>query len=223
MDPHRLFQYSSLEAFDNLIYDGSMSVADLRKWGNFGLGCFNQLNGELIAFEGDFFHATADGQVRTAPEEALVSCVYMQHFSPRYHLVEQSIRYENLLDRVQRVHSHVGQPFFAIRLEGLFSVIRMRSVPSQTKPYPTIPEIIEKQALFEYCNTMATMVGFYFPSYVQGLTFPGLHLHFVTQDRQHGGHVLDFETVEADVDVDPIESYHLLLPDYARRAHAYAH
>lgn len=216
MELHRLFQYSCLEAFDKLVYDGSMSITDLRRWGNFGLGCFNQLDGELIAFDDLFFHATADGRVRSAPEGALVSCVYMQNFSPRYRLTEKLIRYESLLDKVQHVHAHIGQPFFSIRLDGLFSFIRVRSIPAQAKPYPPIQEIVEKQMLFELHKTVATMVGFFFPSYIQGLTFHGFHLHFVTKDRQHGGHVLDFEAVDAQVEIDPIESYNLLLPDYVR-------
>lgn len=222
MDLHRLFQYSCLEAFDKLIYDGSMSIADLRTWGNFGLGCFNRLDGELIAFDGHFFHATADGRVRPAPEEALVSCVYIQHFSPLYKLTERLIRYENLLDRVKNVYAHIGQPFFAIRLEGQFSFIRVRSIPPQTKPYPAIPEIVEKQMIFEYHDVLTTMAGFFFPSYTQGLTFQGFHLHFVTHDHQHGGHVLDFEAPEVKIEVDPIENYHLLLPDYARASCALA-
>lgn len=216
MELHRLFQYSHLEAFEKLVYDGSMSIADLRAYGDFGLGCFNKLNGELIAFDGHFFHATADGRVQEASEEALVPCVYMQRFSPEFSFTEQLIRYEHLLARVTRVHSHIGQPFFAIRLDGQFSCIRMRSISPQTKPYPALPEIVEKQMLFEYRNVAATLVGFFFPSYVQGLTFHGFHLHFVTCDRQHGGHVLDFEGHAIKIQIDPIESYHLILPDYAR-------
>lgn len=218
MKAHCLFQYSHLEAFDKLVYDGSMSIADLRAYGNFGLGCFNKLNGELIAFDNRFFHATADGTVRRAAEQSLVSCAYMQRFLPLFTLSEQSIGYTTLLDAIKKVYAHIGQPFFAIRLDGRFSCVRVRSIPPQSEPYPTISEIVEQQMLFEYHDVMATMVGFFFPSYVQGLTFQGFHLHFITDDEKHGGHVLDFDAVEVKIEIDPIESYHLVLPDYTKAA-----
>lgn len=96
----------------------------------------------------------------------------------------------------------------------LLSNSRMRSVPSQTKPYPPISEVVKGQAIYEYPNVTATVVGFYFPSYLSGLTYPGFHLHFVTADAKKGGHVLDFEILDAQISLCPLNTYSFILPDY---------
>lgn len=216
--PHCLFQYSGVEAFDLLEYDGSLSIQEIRDYGNFGLGCFNALDGELIAFEDNFFHATADGALKKAMPAALVSCVYMTHFIPHIQL-SHNYQFElaHLANIVKQQFTHQGQPFYAIRIVSHFDKISVRSVPPQKKPYPTIEEVVKEQALFEFNDVKATMIGFHFPNYLKGLTFAGFHLHFVTDDLAHGGHVLDFSAKHAEISLCPIESYHHLLPDYARQ------
>ena len=166
---HCLFQYSGMEAFNLLEYDGSLSVEDLKKYGDFGLGCFNALDGELIAFDNQFFHATADGQLNPASSSSLVSCVYMVHFQPQYTIsMEKPFGLKDLQEIVKPLISHPGEPFYAISIMGFFEQINLRSVPSQQAPYPPIGEVVKNQALFEYNNLNGRMVGFHFPAYLNG-------------------------------------------------------
>lgn len=217
--PHCLFQYSGIEAFDLLEYDGSLSIQEIKEYGDFGLGCFNALDGELIAFEDNFFHATADGALKKASPNALVSCVSMTRFIPQIQIShENPLELSQLTNIVKQHFSHQGQSFYAIQIVGDFDKIFVRSVPPQKKPYPTLEEVVKKQALFEFHDVKATMIGFHFPNYLKGLTFAGFHLHFVTDDLVHGGHVLDFSAKNAEISLCPIESYHHLLPDYARQS-----
>lgn len=106
-------------------------------------------------------------------------------------------------------------------MEGYYDKISLRSVPSQQKPYVSIDEVVKRQSLFEYQDKEAIMVGYFFPEYLKGLTYPGLHIHFVTKDLQHGGHVLDFHLKEGSLFICPIETYVYQLPDYARNAHGF--
>ncbi|PJD97927.1 MAG: acetolactate decarboxylase [Parachlamydia sp.] len=219
LPPHCLFQYSGIEAFDLLEYDGSLSVGQIKQYGDFGLGCFNALDGELIAFDNHFFHATSDGNLKQVLPHSLVSCVYMTHFEPLFQ-VDQHQKFE-LADLPSMIKPHlarVGQPFYALRIEALFDKISVRSVPPQKKPYLAIDEVVKQQALFEFENIEAVMIGFHFPEYLKGLTYAGFHLHFVTCDFKHGGHVLEFSAREGTIQIDPIESYYHLLPDYARNS-----
>jgi len=41
------------------------------------------------------------------------------------------------------------------------------------------------------------MVGFWILSYASSLNVPGYHFHFVSDDRRHGGHVLDHGDLRA--------------------------
>ncbi len=40
------------------IYDGVISFEDLKKHGDFGIGTFDQLDGEMIAFDNEFLSFT---------------------------------------------------------------------------------------------------------------------------------------------------------------------
>ena len=49
---HEVFQNSTINALLEGVYDGSMTYGELRRHGDFGLGTFNGLDGEMIAFDG---------------------------------------------------------------------------------------------------------------------------------------------------------------------------
>ena len=52
------------------IYDGVISFEDLKKHGDFGIGTFDQLDGEMIAFDNEFYHLRSDGSAeKVEPEE----------------------------------------------------------------------------------------------------------------------------------------------------------
>jgi acetolactate decarboxylase len=83
--------------------------------------------------------------------------------------------------------------FHAVKMEGTFSYVKTRSVPGQEKPYPPLVEVTANQPTFEFHDIEGTIAGFYCPDYVEGLNVPGYHLHFITEDRTAGGHVLGFD------------------------------
>ena len=78
----------------------------------------------------------------------------------------------------------------AIRLDGRFEFVRARSVPPQSPPYRPLTEVVLEQHVFELTDVAGTMLGFRFPDYAEGIEVSGYHLHFLTDDRRRGGHVL---------------------------------
>ena len=57
-------------------------MADLLRHGDFGLGTFNRLDGELIAFERQIHQLKADGSARPARAEQKTPFAVMTHFRP---------------------------------------------------------------------------------------------------------------------------------------------
>jgi len=47
---------------------------------------------------------------------------------------------------------------------------------------------------------------------VKGVNVPGYHLHFITEDRNAGGHVLDFEMENGDAAIDITSEFFMELP-----------
>jgi acetolactate decarboxylase len=57
------------------------------------------------------------------------------------------------------------------------------------------------------------MLGFRFPAYAEGIEVSGYHLHFISEDRCRGGHVLGSRAAEPlRVRIDPSSELHVELP-----------
>ena len=61
-----LYQTSLMSALLSGVYEGTTTIADLLKHGDFGLGTFNELDGELIAFSSRLSTACRRQRVKRA-------------------------------------------------------------------------------------------------------------------------------------------------------------
>jgi acetolactate decarboxylase len=59
-----LYQTSLMSALIAGLYDGDMTYGEIRKHGDFGLGTFNNLDGEMVGFDGTFYQLRSDGSAR---------------------------------------------------------------------------------------------------------------------------------------------------------------
>jgi acetolactate decarboxylase len=100
----------------------------------------------------------------------------------------------------------------AIRIDGRFQAVRVRSVPKQKPPYPPLAEVIAQQQICDLHDVSGTIVGFRFPDALDGIEMVGSHLHFVTDDRARGGHVLNYTLLEATALLDDATQLHVELP-----------
>jgi acetolactate decarboxylase len=72
--------------------------------------------------------------------------------------------------------------------------------------------VVGEQHVFELTAVDGTMLGFRFPEYAEGIEVAGWHLHFISEDRARGGHVLDCRAETAHVRLDPSGELHVELP-----------
>ena len=189
---HVVFQASTIGALLDGAYEGDVSVAELAEHGDHGLGTFNGLDGELIALDGEFFRADHAGDVTPIPGGALTPFAAVAWFSPedRFPLPAGS----GFAELSAAIESRVpdSDASLAVRVDGRFALVRARSVPRQNPPYRPLTEVVAGQTVFELEEVTGTLVGFRFPDQSAGIEAGGYHLHFVTDDRRRGGHVLEF-------------------------------
>jgi acetolactate decarboxylase len=212
-ESHVLFQASTIGALLDGAFDGDLSFAELAEHGDLGLGTLNHLDGEMIAIEGEFFRADVDGNVDpVAPEERTPFAV-VTRFEPTVdeRLSAEERSHDELLAQLDRL-SPPEASSCAVRLDGRFDLVRARSVPRQTPPYRPLTEVVADQHVFELADVEGSMLGFRFPTYVEGIEVPGYHLHFISADRRRGGHVLDSRSSGLRVRIDPSDDLHVELP-----------
>mgnify|MGYP003604000536 CR=1 FL=1 len=210
-----VFQVSTIDALLAGVYDGDFTVADLRRHGDQGIGTYDNLDGEMVLLDGDFYQIKADGRVYRPDPRGEVPFAAVCAFRPEKTFAipggADMGAVEALVDR----EAPNQNQFCAIRIDGQFKTMKTRSVPAQHRPFPPLKEIAATQPVFDLENIPGTVVGFRCPVYVGGVNVPGYHLHFLSQDRARGGHILAFELVTGTAQVDLLDRFTMKLPDTA--------
>jgi acetolactate decarboxylase len=207
-----LFQTSTINALLAGVYDGETDFNTLRKNGDFGLGTFNGLDGEMIALDGQFYQIKVDGAAYPVAESMKTPFSVVTFFESDDHgQLNGRLNYEQLKQCIDSLIP-TENLFYAVKIEGTFDYIKTRSVPKQRKPYPPLVEVVKHQAIFEFQNVRGTILGFRTPGYVKGINVPGYHLHFITEDKTAGGHLLACQTQHVELQLDYSSEFYMVLP-----------
>lgn len=214
VDRDALFQTSTIDALLAGVYDGETTFGEVRRNGDFGIGTFNALDGEMILLDGKVFQVSFDGAVNLIDDATTTPFANSTFFD-----TDQSIILDEVIGSFAELEEFLdGQIssdnlFYAIKISGEFPSIQTRSVPRQNKPYPPLAEVTAKQNKFEFENTSGTIVGFRAPAFVAGVNVPGYHLHFLNSERSGGGHVLGVSLASGTViEIDSTPRFSLALP-----------
>ncbi|MEI7435043.1 MAG: acetolactate decarboxylase [Methanomicrobiales archaeon] len=173
-------------------YEGVQAAGVIEKHGDFGIGTFEALDGELIAVDGQYFKATSDGTISRVDPLVMISFASVTFFdNDSTILVSGSRNFSTFTSGIDK-----GLPsknlIYAIRADAKFPEMVVRAIPRQEKPYPPLTEAATHQVVTRLENTSGTIVGFYLPVFMKGVNMPGYHLHYISSDRKSGGHILDF-------------------------------
>jgi acetolactate decarboxylase len=210
--PDVLVQTSTIDALLDGVYDGYTTFGTLKKYGDFGIGTFNGLDGEMIALDGLFYQVKSNGVAYNVRDSLKTpfSVVTFFHFESKQPL-KTGLTFA-AFKKMQKDFFESPNIFYAIKIEGKFKNVRVRSVPKQVKPYPQLKEVVKHQKVYDFKNIEGTILGFYCPSYVKGINVPGFHLHFINEKKNAGGHVLDFIISNAVLEIDEKYDFFLSLP-----------
>ena len=208
-----LFQTSTIGALTAGDYDGVMSFGELGGHGDFGLGKFNELDGEMIALDGIFYQVKSDGKAEIVPDSVKTPFATVTFFErDRTATLNKRIDCKKLEEYLESMFP-TGNIFYAIKIDGSFGSVKTRSVPRQKKPYAPLTNAVKAESIFELKNVKGTLVGFWTPDYAAGISPAGFHFHFITDSRETGGHVLDCRVNKAEIELDEIRDLQLSLPD----------
>ena len=215
-DRDTFFQVSLLQGLTFGDYYGSVSVKDLKLKGDIGLGTFDGLDGELIMLDGSVYKAKGDGTVELVDDSEMIPfCGITFLDEDETWSVENIETYDDLLGILnQKVEENGINRFYAARIAGRFSEMNVRSEYAQEEPYMPLAKVLETdQTFFDYSDIDGTIVALYCPPYMSDLNASGWHLHFISDDKTKGGHVLGLQIEKADIALDITDSFEMKLPD----------
>jgi acetolactate decarboxylase len=212
LERHSLFQVSTSNALVEGVFQGSVTVGQLRTHGDFGLGTFSGLDGEMIMDRGECYRATADGELSKAEDDREVPFALVTWFEPD---VDASLGEEvTLADLTRRID--VMRPsknlFAGLRVEGIFDELSLRAA-CPARLGEGLVEATSHQSEFQLENARGSLIGFWAPEYTMTVSVPGYHFHFIAHDRSRGGHVLDVRAHDLTIEVHAERDIHLSLPE----------
>ena len=207
-----LYQVSTINAVLQGVYDGQMNMKELKQHGNFGIGTFEGLDGEMIALDGQFYQVKSTGHVVLVSDQVKTAFADVMDFKPeKTEKIPDVLTFnelEQVLDGIIQDKNYI----YAIRIDGVFSGTT-RSIPGKTKPYPSLTDAAKTQSVFDIQNTKGTIVGFLCPQYINGINVTGYHLHFISDDRKSGGHILSGGIKSGVVKIERITDFRMILPN----------
>jgi acetolactate decarboxylase len=208
-----LFQFSTLNSLSAGNFDGNFTTGELKTHGNTGIGTFNALDGEMIELNDNVYQIKSNGTVYLVNNSADTPFAMTVFFKPSKILIVNKTM--NLTELEQYLNATVPSKnmFYSIKVIGTFDSVTARSPPKQDKPYPNLTTALKNQSIFNFNNITGTMVGFWCPTYASDVNLNDYHFHFISADKNSGGHVLECKLKGAIIEIDYIQDDAVLLPN----------
>jgi alpha-acetolactate decarboxylase len=171
--PNDIFQFSLLSAHESGIRDGGPPVGFLTSHGTHGIGVFEDDDADMIQLDSVTYQFDEDGEATRADKEDQLPFCMVTIFQPSQRVKPPKGTTSKKLKEVFGRSKNTPMPF---KLGGQFGYI---STKQQT-----------------YWDVKGTIFGFSVPSWQKDISGEGLQCCFLTEDKQRGGRVTDFESGE---------------------------
>jgi acetolactate decarboxylase len=209
---HTLFQVSTSGTLVAGVSEGVVTVKKILEHGDFGLGTFADLDGEMVVLDGRVYQVRGNGRVSQAPPAARAPFAVVTRFVPQVDVeVGPLATFAALEARCDSFRSSRNL-FYAFRLDGRFARIRTRAVNTSRKGVHLV-DAANAQSEFHFNNISGTLVGLWSPVFSSAFSIAGYHFHFISEDGKRGGHLLDCATGTLRLRMEALTDLHLALPE----------
>lgn len=209
---HTLFQVSTSAALVEGLYQGAVQVSRLLRHGNFGLGTFIDLDGEMVVLDGVCYQVFSTGAVAPVEGDRLIPYAVVTQFNAEFsQRIDRLDSYSKLVSVCDELRDS-DNVFYAFRVEGRFSFMKtrvMKAVPEGMG----LKAAASGQKEFLFKAVEGILVGLWSPGFAAAFSVPGYHFHFLSSDRQKGGHVLECQASDVAVVGCAMNEMHVSLPE----------
>jgi acetolactate decarboxylase len=215
MANNEIYQFSVMSALMSGLAspESSIPVSSLLAHGDFGVGTFEGMDGEMVVIDSKAYQFRGDGSTQQVSPNQLVPFAMVSRFVPQ---LTKSIKTQTkaaLQEEIERALPDAKNAFILFKVHGTFKRIKIRAIHAQSYPGQPLSTLTENQMIKEFHSVKGTIVGLRSPGWSVGVSVVGVHAHFIDEERKSGGHILELE-VEEDVILELVVSntFHLQLP-----------
>lgn len=209
---HTLFQVSTSGALVQGVYERAVSSNLLLNYGDFGLGTFENLDGEMVVLDGAIYQVRSDGKVTKIEKDVGTPFAVVTHFvADQDQMIENASSFKDLTKICDRYRDS-DNLFYAFRIDGHFGQVHTRAMRETLEGLP-LAKAAAIQPEFEFTGVDGTLVGIWAPQFSSALNIAGYHFHFLSEDRSKGGHLLECSGKHLRIRVERLNDFHLSLPE----------
>ena len=209
---HTLFQVSTSGALVQGIYERAVSSTFLLNYGDFGVGTFDNLDGEMVVLDGVIYQARSDGTLnKIVDDTGTPFAVVVKFAADQDQTIASASSFEELRAICDRYRDS-DNLFYAFRIDGHFDHIHTRAMKATLEGLP-LAKAAAIQPEFDFRDIRGTLVGIWAPQFASALNVVGYHFHFLSEDRTKGGHLLECSGMNLRVRVEKLNDFHLSLPE----------
>lgn len=206
-----VYQHGTLSLLVPGLFTGTETIGTLLQHGDYGIGTLEHLDGELIIVDGEAYQASQDGLIHHLPASQTVPFATVHFDQPRSTVTVHDMHQMDV-ERYLLNHYPYKNVFFAVKLTGEFSHMKTRVVPKQSRPYPPLTAASKVQPIFEQNNTHGTVIGYFAPPLFSGVAVAGYHLHYLNDQHDFGGHILEYALTSGELSIQPFAALHQHFP-----------
>jgi acetolactate decarboxylase len=209
---HTLFQVSTSGALVQGVYERAVSSNLLLNYGNFGLGTFENLDGEMVVLDGAIYQVRSDGKVTKIEKDVGTPFAIVTHFvADQDQMIENASSFKDLTQICDRYRDS-DNLFYAFRIDGHFGHVHNRAMKETLEGLP-LAKAATVQPEFEFTGVDGILVGIWAPQFSSALNIAGYHFHFLSEERSKGGHLLECSGKHLRTRVERLNDFHLSLPE----------
>ena len=179
LERHSIYQVSTTSALVKGVFGGTVTVADLSTHGDFGIGTFDGLDGELVILNGTSYRIGGGGVASAAAADRTVPFAVVTWFEADFTTSIAAVDTLEALNLVLDARRPSENAFVGIRIDGTFDTLSMRAACA-AEPGENLVEATAHQSEFTTEGIEGTLVGFWAPEYTEAITVPRYHFHFLS-------------------------------------------
>lgn len=195
------------------LYDGVYSYGSLKKHGDFGLGAPDKLDGEIVIFRGKTYQTQHSGKTFMPDDKQLTPFAMVNFFQPDIKITpHKAMNKVMLFQYLDSVLTNING-MYAIHVSGKFSYVKTRAFPPVKEHQHTpLAEMLPLQQFFEYKDCKGDLIGYRLPSFMDNTNISGYHFHYLSLQKDAGGHIIDLRAEDIVIEIDILDSYTVHVP-----------